>query len=711
MQRKIVVAVSLVFLTVLLAYANFFSTGLHYDEYAMVRDNPAIRTLSNIPRFFTDTSTTSASPAEYAYQPVVTASFAIDYVLGHGVSPFVLHLSVFLFYLAGLACLAWFFNSVYERAISHPWNPYLAAMTAALVGLHPAAAELLNPINKRGELFATFGVIAGMALYAGLPGIRRYFLYLVPPFLAVLANPAGLIFGPMLLLYIILIEPPRSEEEALLTEEQIRTRDETQALAAAVEGPKPSGSKRVRIRRRKHPFRRYVATQLKRFMPALLFTAAAEAFHSRVTPFETSGETAIRYWFTQPWVALRYFRSFFAPFYFSPASDLGPFPAYDVHAVFGLAFVLAVIAAALIFAVSRPWRPAVFGLWWFLVGLLPGAMLSQAYVEADSRMLLPFVGLAMTLAWIPRMLLPSGEPLRRLEAIVASFLLLFLGYQTHVRNQVWSTDESLWRDAIGKSPASVHAVENYGLALADAGRTQEGYEYLLRARRLAPKSPELEAYLGTVSAMLNRVEEAEQHFRRALSLGATVPVTHLEYGKFLEKHGDRQKAIDSYSWAASLALTDLRPRYGMMRLYVQSADWNNLRTSLEDARPLWRDDPAFAKYAEVLRNHPDTIKGAELLVQNSPTPENYMILSESYCLGGEFKKCLDSANKAIELRPNYPQAYNAIGAAYVSMGRVDEAIQAAMKALQIDPDYKAARTNLNVWQQQKLLAGNEIMRK
>src|SRR5215831_14726497 len=143
MQRKILFAAAAVALAVTLAYANFFLTGLHSDEYGMVRDNPAIRSLLNLPRFFIDSATTSANPAEYVYEPAVTATLAIDYLLGRGPSPLVLHLDSFLLLLASLGAIASFFHAVFERAIPHPWNPYLAIMGAALVGLHPASAELL----------------------------------------------------------------------------------------------------------------------------------------------------------------------------------------------------------------------------------------------------------------------------------------------------------------------------------------------------------------------------------------------------------------------------------------------------------------------------------------------------------------------------------------------------------------------------------------
>ena len=44
-------------------------------------------------------------------------------------------------------------------------------------------------------------------------------------------------------------------------------------------------------------------------------------------------------------------------------------------------------------------RPVAFGLWWFLVALLPTSIIPLAEVENDHRMFFPFIGLAAAVAW------------------------------------------------------------------------------------------------------------------------------------------------------------------------------------------------------------------------------------------------------------------------------------------------------------------------
>lgn len=88
-----------VLLAVCVAYANSFQNSFHYDDFHTITDNPAVRSLRNVPRFFTDATTFSVLPANRTYRPIVSTTLALDYALGHGYKPFWFHFSTFLFFL------------------------------------------------------------------------------------------------------------------------------------------------------------------------------------------------------------------------------------------------------------------------------------------------------------------------------------------------------------------------------------------------------------------------------------------------------------------------------------------------------------------------------------------------------------------------------------------------------------------------------------
>ncbi len=69
-------------LAVCLVYSNSLANGFHFDDFHTVTDNPAVRSVRNLRRIFTDTTAFSVLPANQTYRPVVTASLALDYATG-----------------------------------------------------------------------------------------------------------------------------------------------------------------------------------------------------------------------------------------------------------------------------------------------------------------------------------------------------------------------------------------------------------------------------------------------------------------------------------------------------------------------------------------------------------------------------------------------------------------------------------------------------
>jgi hypothetical protein len=63
-----------ILLAICLAYANSFQNQFHFDDFHTILDNPAIHSLRNVPRFFTDAMTFSVLPANRTYRPVVSTS-------------------------------------------------------------------------------------------------------------------------------------------------------------------------------------------------------------------------------------------------------------------------------------------------------------------------------------------------------------------------------------------------------------------------------------------------------------------------------------------------------------------------------------------------------------------------------------------------------------------------------------------------------------
>jgi tetratricopeptide (TPR) repeat protein len=667
----------------LATYANHFHNAFHFDDFHTITHNPAIRSLANVPRFFTDGRTFSVLPAHYSYRPLISASLALDYWLGKSLDPLWFHISTFFWYVVqlGLMCLLYIRIMDRSRAASH--NVYFAMFAVAWYALHPANAETVNYIIQRGDLYSTLGVIAGFVIYCYAPGTRKWGVYLLPVALGALAKPTALVFPALLFIYALLFE----DRDEAATTIQFHSRDLRRAALAC--------------------------------LPAVLACLALAVLDSALTPrtFVAGAASRAQYWLTQPIVALHYFKTFFLPTELTADTDR-PLTAnlFSETAVIGIAFLCAVLLAVRATLRTRELRPIAFGLLWFLIALLPTSLIPLAEPDNDHRMFFPFVGLALAATWTVRVVVEKRArwlslPAWRATVVVCSLCLLAgYAYGTYQRNVVWHSEESLWLDVTEKSPHNGRGLMNYGLTLMAKGDIGAAYGYFQRAAAFTPNYSTLEINLGVAAGALHRDAEAEEHFRRAIALAPQDSQSYSFFGRWLRGQSRIPEAIAMLNRSSELNSIDLGPRYELMAIYSQQSDWVGLKRVTDEVLRIAPGDPQGRRYAAMAQTPP----AARVVAGVQPAApriaaESYLSLSLVYCQTGRFEDCAHAAKEALRLRPNYAEAYNNIAAAYQSMGRWDEAMEAAQAALRLKPDFQLARNNLAYERAQKALrAGQEI---
>jgi protein O-mannosyl-transferase len=658
LHRNAAFLLALVLLAVLLAYANHFGNDFHFDDFHTITNNPWIRNIDNIPRFFSDATTMSTLPANRAYRPLVTASLAVDYWMGGGLKPLFFHLSTFFWFLLQIVLMFFLFRIVFDRVRPDPRNLYVALFAAAWYGLHPANAETVNYIVQRADLYSTLGVVAGLFVYAARPGLRKYGLYLIPVALALLSKPPALVFPFLLFLYVFLFE-----EDA--------RRDRLWAACKAC-------------------------------MPSIAVTAALMFLQAQMTPrtYVSGASSALAYRITQPFVALRYFGEFFLPLGLSADTDLQPFSSpWADDALLGFGFIIVLVVAAVRLTRRQETRPIAFGLFWFLLALLPTSLFPLAEVENDHRMFFPFVGLAMSVGWLLALrLLYRGEvasPARN-KALTAGAvcLLMVYGWGVRERNRVWHSEESLWLDVTQKSPHNGRGLMNYGLTQMSKGQIPSALDYFERALAYTPNYSVLEINLGIANGSLNRNDEAETHFRRAIQLAPGDAQTHFYYGRWLWGRRRAGEALSELQAAAALNTSYLDPRYLLMQVYASQGAWTALTAMANQVLGMVPGDAAALGYLNRAHSGGDDLSQAEQTVRAHPTPEEYLQLSLLYHQAGKYRECIEAAGQALRLKPDYAEAYNNMAAAYEDMSMWDAAIAAAQQAVRLKPDFQLARNNL-----------------
>ncbi|HLK65679.1 MAG TPA: tetratricopeptide repeat protein [Bryobacteraceae bacterium] len=371
--------------------------------------------------------------------------------------------------------------------------PSRAALVAAMIfAIHPIQAEAVNYIWARSIVLATLLTLA--SLYAWING--RHWVAVAWFAAALLAKEEVAAFP--LVLALLSISAPRAEK-----------------------GP---------------PAR--IWAPIAAMLLLSLSAGARVLYATSVTPGAPAGAqagiTPWNYLLAQGPVILRYLRFLVIPYGFTVDPDI------RVPAVWlGLA-AWAAILAALAFAVKHrtPWALCLLA--GFILLIPSSSIFPAADLAADRRMYLPLLAFAASL--------PLA--LGKLDKLLIPFLVVatVLGAITVMRTQVWTTEESLWREAVERAPAKIRP----RIQLARALPAAPALEVLAQARNLAPNDPAVAAEIGKTLLGEGQADAALQEFGRALALDPRDARNLNNRGVALEAIGQTEAARADFERALAI---------------------------------------------------------------------------------------------------------------------------------------------------------------
>jgi tetratricopeptide (TPR) repeat protein len=700
----------------LAVWSNHFESSFHFNDFPAIVSNLTAQHLSNVPRFFSDPRISSLNKDSADYRPLLSTWFAFDYQFLGGAKPFTFQAENFAWFTAVLVVMFAFFR------LLPGVNTLAAGFATMLFGLHPVVADTVNYALQRGVLMASFGVIAGMLIFVYWPwhlpqtlpiklkrvpehGLDEYLrhnyrilearylrlihlplgIYLWPVIPALLCDASTAVFAPILIVYVMLFETKRN---------------------------------------------------LRHTIPAIVLCAGYWIFQLVFTwnLHSVSATPAFNYWFTEPWVVLRCLFRFLVPVHLSADTDLSAFAHFlDPLAIAGCLGLGALVYVAVLAARSEKWRTEAFGIWWFLITLAPDAIVPHRVVEADWRMFLPFVGLALVVARAVSILLdaagiispeasavrtsagagdtPSGAAVAAQEATAASNrrfmisvagatagvgLLSLLGWMTHERNADWQSERTLWQSTMEASPKNGRAVMYYGLTRQNDRDLLAPLNYMKTADALSPRDPLIEINFATAYARLGRNGEAESEFRRATTDGLSYAPAWSAYGQWLLNENRIDDGFARATQAVALDAYDLTGRRVLMDVMGQKHQWAMLKQLAEETLRLFPNDPDGERSELVAQTGIDSLSKAASAAVAQPTANNYLKLSVLYYETGRYDDCINAARGALKINPELGEAYANIASAYHTMGKLDETIAALEQEVRLNPNLPSAKSNLQI---------------
>ena len=549
------------------AYSNSLSVGFEFDDVYLLTNNPSIRSLRNIPRFFYDPFTLTTVRENADLRPVLQITYALNHAIS-GLRPWSYHaVNMVLHLVAALL--------VFRIVRDHLWpGPALVPAAAALFfALAPLNSQTLDYMSARSALLCTTLYLA--AFWCVLR--RRQW-------------PAALLHALALLTKAIAVTLP-----AVIVAYDFLYRD--RARCPTVLGYVRDWRRVVRLVLA--PVVLDLAYLLYRRL--LLPPWVSETFHqSFTTPW---------LWFMSEWSAqLYYVRLFLWPDALSIDHDFPyAFSFFQARAWLALCVIVAWIAVALRSAARRPL--VAFATLWFFITLAPESSFAPlAEVVNDHR---PYIasslGLSVLLAWLiheaSSRLRERQQPAFVLACLVLCAVTIPI---TRHRNWQWQDSVRLWTDAAEKSPGNGRAWMNAGLALMARGQLAEARRHFERARASNPgyayvymNISVLEAHEGHLDAALHAADEA-------VRLNPGLAPAHYYRGRVLEKLGRTEEAAAAYGQALAIDPRHLEASNALARLTPNGASSAEalMQSGLDALYAQRKPEEAAAYFRKVLDRNP-----------------------------------------------------------------------------------------------------------
>ncbi|MBI5396221.1 MAG: tetratricopeptide repeat protein [Verrucomicrobia bacterium] len=242
-------------------------------------------------------------------------------------------------------------------------------------------------------------------------------------------------------------------------------------------------------------------------------------------------------------------------------------------------------------------------LWYFLALAIDSSVVPLPDLLSEHRSYLPSIGALTALAccadllrtrfdhrWSARYVVPAGIAL----------WILALGAATFARNDVWSSEISMWRDVTTKSPKKLRAWFNLGTAYYEhkqpqeaiacfqrviqhepaavatyrnlakvlywSGRFREALQVSQAGLRYAPHDHEIHCDMGVAYAGLGDTAKSIQLLRSSIAINPRYRPAHLSLGTIYARQQQYGKALDHWRIAASLPPADPQLNLAITRI-------------------------------------------------------------------------------------------------------------------------------------------------
>jgi len=584
------IAILLFGVGMLVYYRSILKGVLLFDDNALIIDNPLIKNFSHLKEIFTTHLFQGSGIYSNFYRPVQSLSFMIDYHFWQ-LNPFGYHLMNVLTHIC-TAVLVYFFIYLLSK------KQNIAIITSLLFCVHTVLSWPVNYVASRADLLSVFFILIAAISYIFYKERGNYLLFLfslICFILALLSKEVAIIFPFILLLYLHCF--PKQTKE-----------------------PKKSSPNLV-----------WVFFIL--IIIYVLLRATILNFTQGKLLETTTGMLPIHIrLLTTSKVFMIYLKLLAIPTGLHMEWNIDPATSFLQDEVF-LSVVGLLIIAGFTYFLFRTSKLKFFAIGWFFLTLVPYSNIFPLnYFMGEGWLYVPSIGFLTLLAIYLSELQKKSKIWSIAVVSAAVFLILFYGFLTVKRADVWADPVKLYTEVLKYSPNNTKARINLGVLLAKSGSYEEAVKKYKEVAKLMPNDPGVHSNLGTVYANKEMYDMALEEFKKAVEFNPKDYVAHNNIGILYKQKGDIKKAIEEYTKAL-----EINPSY----------------------------------------------------------PLTYNNIGNIYLESGQYDAAIRFYKKAINIDPNNAAFYGNLGKAYKNKGMIEEARESFEKALKLNPGHKDATEGLS----------------
>ena len=552
----------------------------NWDDHLYVTENPLIPGPDWEGIFTTN--------VVHNYHPLTMLSFVLNFQVS-GFDPWSYLLLNLLLHLANTALVFYFIWLLSGN------NKWVAMFTALLFGIHPMHIESVAWIAERKDVLYSFFFLLSLIqywYYLQKGKKLNYWYSFIFFILSLLSKPAAIVLPVVLLL--LDYWKGRQLNYKLLTE------------------------------------------KLLFFGLSVLFTVVTLQAQDMAMRSVEMYPVWLRLLFAC-YTLMTYFFRFFVPY---PLSTFHPFPSASDPGIAILASPLFVIVLAILLWFKRKDKLVIFGILFFVVNLLlvlQVISIGQTIIS-ERYTYIPYIGPGFIIStWLNKKLAASN-----MKWAIATCVMLIFGYMSFERVKVWRNSNTVWTDAIRRSPEAVlprklraDYLAKYAAGLRDTMASKAIFLQALEdcniAIRLRPNDAMAYEKREFINLNLNRNREAIEDASKLIELSPENELGYYTRGMAYMRFNEVGKAFADFDKAVQV-----NPAY--------HSAWNNRGTLLLNH---------YQRYNEAMS---DFNKAISL----NPMGSYYLNRSICYYKMGNMVKAREDGQTAMQKGTAIPDAYKKI---------------------------------------------------